>query len=419
MTRRLRGAWPATLLVAALLAAPAARAEDDKDELTEETVSGKRVGGLDTSRIQVVEGYALSNDSAGAMYSERVVRGARVLKTSQEFVHDCVVAIEHLYHRRYTEARNAFAAISVRFPDSAAEPVGQVLVWQALMLENFDYKYVTQYELASKRARMQLEAALYQPGNEPWEHFMMAGVLGIDSIHTMRRGDYLKALNRGIEAMKSVAKAQEHAPEFVDAWLGDGMFNYWRSVIAMSSRAIPDMGDHRAKGIEQMQRVEREGIFLSPASTLALVFTWMEEGDMTKALAHTSKNQRLYPENVVNNLVHGRVLMYMKRYDESERAFLAVLKQEPKNERVHYYLSRLYMRKRDLPHALGSINRYLAFSLDDETRGYALYTKGLIELRLKNLAGAEQAFAESYRLAKLDQARTRLESVRKARAAGG
>ena len=410
--------YAVTLGLGLLLGSPA-RAEEDKDEIAEETVSGKRVGGLDTQSIEVVSEYALASDAANLAWSERVRRGARVLKAREDFVRDCVISIEHLYHRRYGDAKNGFAAIGARYPGSAAEPVGQVLVWQALMLENFDFKYVSQYELAAKRARMELEEALYQSGNEPWEHFMMAGVLGIDSIHTMRKGEYLTALNRGVEAMKSVAKAQEAAPEFMDAWLGDGLFNYWRSVIAMSSRAIPDMGDHRAKGIAQMQQVEREGIFLSPASTLALVFTWMEEGDMKKALAHTEKGQKNYPENVINNLVHGRVLMYMKRYPESEAAFQQVIAQDPTNERVHYYLSRLYMRTRDIPKARSSIDKYLTFNLDNETRGYALYQKGLIDYRLKDWDAAEKAFSESYRLAKLDRAKSRLESVKKARAAAG
>ncbi len=410
-----------TAILALLLALGAPAAADDKDrrdEVVEETIGGKRVGGLDTSQFPVVEGHRFSADAGMDAYSARARRGAQVLKTREDFVRDCIAAIELLYRRRYDEAQAAFAKIGKTYPHSAAEPVGEVLVWQARMLENFDFRYVSQYEAAARRARQELQIALEQPGNDAWEHFLMGGMLGIESIHTMRTGEYLRALSRGVEAMKSIVLAQKHAPEFVDAFLGDGLFNYWRSVIAMSTKAIPNLGDSRAKGIQQMQQVESEGIFLSPAATLALVFTWMEEGDMNRALQQCERNKKVYPDNVINNLVHGRVYMYMRRHAEAEAIFIDVIRKDPQNQRVHYYLSRLYLRKGDLVRARSAIDTYLSFALDDETRGYALYQKGLIEVRESRWDQAETAFAESYRLAKLDTAKARLESVR-ARKAGG
>jgi len=411
---------PGLLLLGGLaLGLPASAQDDDSNEnLSEETITGSRLGGLDTSQIPLVEQNRWSLDHGDARYSARARRGAEVLHTSEPFVADAISAVEALYHRHYADAKQQFADIGARYPGSAMEPVGQVLVWQALMLENFDFKYVSQYELALKRARSELEEALLQPGNDAYEYFILGGMLGIDSIHTMRTGEYVKALNRGIEAMKAVAHCKELAPDFVDAKLGDGLFNYWRTVIARSSKAIPDMGDHRAEGISQIQDVERDGIFLGPPATLSLVFTWMEEGDMSKALAATLKNQQGYPDNLVNTLVLGRVYMYMRRYSDSEATFTSVIAQDPKNERVYYYLTRLYMRTRNLPGARRSIDAYLAFNLDDESRGYGLYQKGLLEYREKNWDAAEGAFQESYKLARIDSAKQRVDMVRQKRAGG-
>lgn len=390
---------------------------DQSDVMLEETVSGQRPPELGVDFQVTDEPDAVLRDTS--VYSERAQRGARILKTDVEFVAGCIDGIDKLYRRDYRGARDRFAELNRRYPGSATEPVGQVLVWQALMLENFDFKYVSQYELALRRARTELEEGLYQPGNEIWEYFILGGMLGIDSIHTMRTGEYLTAFNRGIEAMKAVNKAKELAPEFADPLLGDGLFNYWVTVISMSSKAIPSLGDNRAKGIEQMQKVEREAIFLGPPATLAMVFTWMEEGDFNKALASTMKNRKLYPENVVNNLVLGRVYMYMKRYEDSERAFQEVIVQEPKNERAHYYLTRLYLRTGDIPKARHHIERYLAFDLDPESRGYALYQKGVIHYRLKEWEPAEKSFEEAWKLAKLDRAKHRLDQVKERRKAAG
>lgn len=399
-----------------------ARADDpveEIDELAEETVSGKRPPKpVEVPADAVFHGSAVTDPSTG-LYTERVRRGARQLHTSEEFVAGCIQGMEYIYRRQYREARDTFIAVDKSYPGAATANVGQLLIWQALMLENFDFKYVDQYERSYRAARMELEEALLQPGNEAWENFILGGILGIDAIHTMRRGEYLKAFSRGIEAMKSINTAKELAPDFKDSWLGDGLFNYWRSVIAMSTKAIPDLGDDRAKGIEQMQTVEREGIFLGPPATLALVFTWMEEGQMKRALDSTLKNRAVYPENVINNLVLGRVYMYMKRYADSERTFLSVIEQVPDNERVHYYLCRLYLRMRNLPAAKEHIERYLAFDLDDESRGYAEYQKGLIAYRERRWDDAEEAFKAAWRLARLDRAKRRLEQVKRNRQVAG
>ncbi len=416
--------WAATTGLLALLAglSPDARADepgDVTDELAEETFSGQRPPDMEDAPAEATTDVAAVADTSTGLYSERVRRGARQLHTAEEFVAGCVQGMEYIYRRQYKEARDTFAAVDKIYPGAATGNVGQLLIWQALMLENFDFKYVDQYERSYKMARMELEEALLQPGNEAWENFILGGILGIDAIHTMRTGEYLKAFTRGIEAMKSVNRAKELAPDFKDSWLGDGLFNYWRTVIAMSTKAIPDLGDDRAKGIEQMQTVEREGIFLGPPATLALVFSWMEEGEMKRALASTMKNRDVYPENVVNNLVLGRVYMYMKRFQDSEQTFLSVIEDEPDNERVHYYLCRLYLRMRNVAGAKEHIDRYLAFDLDDESRGYAEYQKGLIAYREKRWDDAEASFKAAWRLAKLDRAKKRIDQVKRQQKAAG
>jgi hypothetical protein len=132
-------------------------------------------------------------------------------------------------------------------------PIGKVLVYQSLMLENLDFAYEKQYELAANKSRQQLMQALEIRGNDAWEHFILGGVLGIDAIHSMRKGHYVTALNRAIEAMKSVERSQKLAPEFKDLMLGDGLYNYWRTVITRSVKGLPDFTDNRALGIEQLR----------------------------------------------------------------------------------------------------------------------------------------------------------------------
>ena len=401
--------------IATLVFASVASAQDDYDDAT---FTGKK----DKPIIADIEDEhdELAGTSRGSEtvrpYSDKVYEGARVLQMDVEFVHACQHAVDLVYQRKYQEAKAAFEAAQKKFPGSALGPIGKVLVYQALMLENLDFAFEQQYEHAANQARQQLMQALEIRGNDAWENFILGGVLGIDAIHAMRKGNYLNALNRGIEAMKSVNRAKKLAPEFPDLLLGDGLYNYWRTVITRSVKGLPDFADNRMLGIEQLQKVQEEGIFLGPAATFALTYTWLEEGAMKRATASSLRNHRAYPDNVINNLMLGRLYMYRRNYTESLKYFTKVLEVSPKNRRVHYFLTRMYLRQKQLDNAEQHVNIYLKFDLTKRDRALALHQKCLIYYRRKDWDTAEQLAKQAWALGRLKRAKNRLTKIKNARA---
>lgn len=348
-------------------------------------------------------------------YPDKVYEGARVLSMDVAFVNACREAINLVYGRDYSGAQKAFDDIQRRYPGSALAPVGKVLVYQALMLENLDFRYEKQYELASNTARQQLMEALEVRGNDAWENFIMGGILGIDAIHSMRRGNYLTALGRALEAMKSVNRAKELAPEFPDLLLGDGLYNYWRTVISRSTKGLPDFADKRTLGIEQLRTVQEEGIFLGPAATFALVFTWIEEGAKKRATAAALRNHKVYPNNVVNNLQLGRLYMYRRNYVEAERYFKMVIATAPNNRRAPLDMTKMLLRQKRLADAERFVNKYLSLQLSKRERGVALLLKSQIYYRRKDFNTAESLAKEAWQVGKLKRAKKRLAKISKAR----
>jgi tetratricopeptide (TPR) repeat protein len=280
------------------------------------------------------------------------------------------------------------------------------------MLENFDFKFEQQYQTSHRKARQQLEEAIATPGNDGWDYFLLAGILGIESIHTMRHEEYAKALSRGYEAIKAVRKCSAAAPEFIDIELGDGLFDYWATVISRTSKMLPDLEDKREQGIEKMLRVEQRSLFLQPPATLALTFTWIEEGKRAEALESALKNHQKYPKNIINALVLGRVYGYNRKFAEAERIFKEVQAIDPKNQRSHYYLARLYMRQAKHDKALAAMDQYLAFeNLGEAHRSYALYYKGQVYFRKKDYAQARTWWEASYKVDKNKRAKKRIEKL--------
>ena len=241
---------------------------------------------------------------------------------------------------------------------------------------------------------------------------MLGAMLGVDSIHLMRKEEYVSSLSRGYEAMKAIKKSQELAPGFTDSTLGDGLFNYWATVVSLNTKSIPNRSDDRQKGIRQIKRVEQQGIFLRPAATLALTYTWIEEGNRKKALEAALRNQQKYPDNVINNQVLGRVYMYNKKYAESEKTFKHVLKVDPGNRRVHYYLGLLYIKWGKADQALKSLDHYLEFSdLTEREKGGALYYKGNVYFARKDYGTAKKYYKESVVVSGNKRAKNRLQTI--------
>ncbi len=387
---------------------------DQDDTITNTTERAPAVKSTDVVVIDQAEYNARLKAQEGKRFPAVAYLGAEMLDVDPEFVQDCRRGMELIYLRDYKEAMAHWDAMGRKWRGTGVAPVGRVLVWQALMLENFDFRYEQQYKTAWWQARRELEEALMRPGNEAWEYFMLGGMLGVDSIHLMRKEEFVSSLARGYEAMKAINRCKELAPEFTDAVLGDGLFNYWATVVSMNTKTIPDTGDNRELGIQQIKKVEQQGIFLRPAATLALTYTWIEEGKRKKALEAALRNQRKYPDNVINNQVLGRVYMYNRMYEESKQTFDEVLRVDSGNRRVYFYLGGLYVRWSKDDEALSSLDTYLAFDdLSDVERGAALYYKGKVYFNRRDYPQAKTLFEEAWSVSRNKWAKSKLEIIEK------
>jgi tetratricopeptide (TPR) repeat protein len=317
-------------------------------------------------------------------YRNTAYLGGDVLNLDPQYVHEVQEGLEKLYRREYTGARNHFEAVDKAFPGTGVAAVNDVLVWQALMLENFDFSYDKRYWTSSARARKELDVAVKADGGQGWVRLLYCGVSGIEAIHTMRQSQYTKALNLAFEAMGHLQKARESSPAFPDLMLADGMYNYWRTVVTMSSKVLPDFGDHRAEGIEQMQSVESAAIFLGSPTTLALAFTWLEEGDMKRAMSACQRNRKSYPHNIVNNLVTGTTYVAMKQPAKALAVFDAILKTDNDNKRVRYWRGVALFKMDKFSEAEAELRTYLSFDyMEKYQRAAANYRLGMTLQRQK------------------------------------
>lgn len=400
------------LVLLSLLALGGPAFADDNDLDSSETVTGD-------PPLSPVSAPKVSEAPPPQDWSAAIKAGAAALKMDVEFVGQCWTGTQLIFKRRYKEGKKYFDEFDKRFPGLGVGHTGAVLIYQSMMMENFDFKWEQPYKAHSDMAIKDLENSLRNSDkNAAWKQFIIGSLEGIESIHLMRKTEYVSALARGVDAMGHIDESRKLAPDFVDPLLGDGLYKYWRTVVTMNSKVLPKGSDQRAEGIAEMQRVERDGVFLAPGATLALAFTYIEERDLKTAQIYCLRNYKLYPDNVVNNMVLARVYMYQRRYDDSLKMLREILADAPDNERAHYYFATVYLRQRKFAEAEASIDRYLAFKLEPYYKAQALHRKGDIYYYRKDYAKAEQYYRQAVDVDDYGPSQVRLDHIADLRKAG-
>ncbi|MCP4810068.1 MAG: tetratricopeptide repeat protein [Proteobacteria bacterium] len=383
-------------------------AQDDEPD-------GSITGGAAPELGEVEERVTTDIDASAPTDGEwpaRVYVGAKALGLEVDFVGQTHQGVQLVYKRQYGPAKKHWNAMTEDWPGRGIGNTGLVITYQALMMENFDFNWEKSYYKANTAAAEELNASLEKPGAQAWEHFLLGALGGVEAIHMMRKSEFMGAIWRGVEAMEHIDQVKVLAPDFKDVLVGDGLYKYWRSVVTLTSKALPNFGDERADGIADMKQAEKEAVFMGPGATLALAFTWIEEKKMAKALDSAETNHKAYPHNVVNNLVYGRVLLHQKRYREADSVFQTVLEDAPENKRSHYYLATSYVKQDRLDEAESHIDTYMGFALDDYYQAQACHRKADIYWRRKNYAQAEDWYRKAVKTDGYKASKKRLAKIK-------
>jgi len=352
-------------------------------------------------------------------YDEASYRGAEQLSLEPAYVQGVRDGLEKVYVRDYDGARKHFFKLDNQFPGTGIKPATDVVIWQAVMLENWDFRYDAEYRAANADAQTQLTKALTVPGHEGWEHFLMAGILGIEAIHVVRQEKYLSALQIALDAMTHAGQARDSSPDFTDLLLADGMYNYWRTVVTQNSKVLPQFADKRVEGLAQMKVVEDEGIFLTAPARLSLSFSYVEEHDDRSALAELLENKRLYPDNVINLLVLGQVLSSMRRFDEALAAYDHIREVDPGNQRVLYWRGVTLLNAGRSGEALEPLTAYLESDyLETWHRSWTHYRLAQVYYRQKRYPEAEAEYREAIEIDGHKSAKAALERMLEAKKTG-
>lgn len=385
-----------------LLPSAFAQEEENGDDLSENTVTGKAppVSAVPEPYTPVT---GASDEEIRAWmnrpYAAASYRASEALGIQVELADSVYKVCELLYVRNYPEAKKYLDGLSVAHPTLGLGPLGHALIYQSLMFENYDYRYEKQYRASYDATRAQLDKGAKEAGNEALESIVLTGIQGVEAIHLMRKGEFLPAMGKALDAMKALEELRRWAPTLPDLKMADGLYMYWRSVVSLSSKALPDFADRRAEGIALLQEAEKASYFMGPAASLALAYSYIEERQLKLALDRCLLIRVKYADNVINNMTLGRIYTSMRRYDDALRIYQEVKGDAGSNQRVYYQEGVVYYRMGRYPEALKALQTYIGFKeVPVDARATAWYRLGTVQQKLKSPAEARAAFNQAVKL---------------------
>ena len=318
------------------------------------------------------------------LYSGREFTGENPLGVDRALFARTQDALELMYQRRYDESLQAFERIGLDFPSSPVVHVGRAVVYQARMFENFDYAYERQYLQEYAEAEKSFRALGRNPADKAWTYFLRAVHIGVDAMWLVRHREYLSGLNKAWDALETIQKVEQLAPEFKDVQFALGLYNFWRTAITEQTDYLPKFGDHKAEGLAQILLARDEGLLAGAPAGLALAYSHMEAKDWAEATKSIEWVQARYPTNVMSEMTAGRIHRLAGRNDEAEAVLLAITKFAPDNDRVWFHIGETRYRGRNKnAAAYKAYERYLASNPIDEYKAHTYYRMGLVKRRVR------------------------------------
>jgi TolA-binding protein len=244
-----------------------------------------------------------------------------------------------LMARDYTAALALFQKLSDDYPDSPAGPFGIMAHWQTRMFENRDFRFVAPYNAAEKKMTERCDARLLAERPSDWDLFVCASGFGMKGFFEARRDRWMQGLGNSIRSIRAYKKLLWLNPQFVDAEMGVGMYEFWRSVVTQRFKWLPFFSDQRAAGIAKVERAAREGKYVPDLAKANLAYMWMEMKQYDRATAQLNELLARYPRSVLMQQARGEVAWFQKRYQDCYDSFAKILAQDPQMTRSLYWMA--------------------------------------------------------------------------------
>lgn len=240
---------------------------------------------------------------------------------------------------QFEEANKIFDEIIKKEPDNALGYFLKALSYEyEITVNDGDKKFEEKYIKMSLNAVDIAKDMLDKNKDDADAQFYLGYIYGNLGLYYGATGRYLKAWWYGRKAMPSIEVLIEKDPEYYDAYLGVGLFEYLLDVLPKRDKVLSLLiGDHagdREKGIDHMVLASQKGSYTRDRAKFFLadwVYFNFEDNDEA-ALELFEELAVKYPNNLFFKMRIAKCYLNLYKYDLAIQTINDTLKNESLNK---------------------------------------------------------------------------------------
>ncbi|MEW5702213.1 MAG: hypothetical protein AB1792_08295 [Candidatus Zixiibacteriota bacterium] len=276
----------------------------------------------------------------------------------------------------FAMAESIFTDLAHRVPQS---PVGPLFIAAAIQAEMLDAESADRtgdfrawLVETQNRARRLIDRA----ENTSEVEFALGAADGYDAIYESHWGGWFATLKKAMRAHGHFQAALDADTGFVDAYLGIGNYNYWKSVGTDFINWLPFIPDRRALGLEQIRLAACRGTFARTAARASLAAALIHEDRFEEALAQADTLRQECPDGKASLWLAAQANFRLYRWMEARGRYediaRRILRDGPGNYfnliECAYYAARCRFEEGQWPETLAECHRALAFPAPEDVR---------------------------------------------------
>lgn len=306
---------------------------------------------------------------------------------------------EATLHRDYKKAEVLLVQIEKSDPKSPIPSFGRMALYQSQRLETFEDSFQILFEKEAQKNEQICAPILKNKMSPPWDLFICGGAAGLKGFELLEKGSLFSALKEAKRGIKAMQMILDQDPQFKDAYLGLGLYNFWRSYYTRRLSFLPFFPDKRSLGLKQIHTAMNEGFFSKPHALFSLALIRMEEEKSEEAEKLWNELIKNYPENIIYQVFKGDTLIKRKKYKETAVLFENLNRNHPSIKVTEFYLGRaLFFEGKNLQRSEALLKQFIDHPPSKNYHAYGLYYLGLIAEKKGDLGEAALFYKEAHNL---------------------
>ncbi len=228
-----------------------------------------------------------------------------------------LTGIDYTITEQYAAAESLFSVLATRYPQSPVGPLFWAGTIQTEMLDLEDGRLWPEAHTLIEETIEEAEAWATADPHNPEPYFFSGTAYGYWAMHESHWGRWYIAIEKGLKAGNRFKTAVELDPTFIDAYVGLGSYQYWKSAKMTMLSWLPLVEDERRTGIRHLERVAARGTFAKTTAKNSLVWIWLDYGFPQKAYELSAELREKYPESKMFWWASGQAALESYRWQEA------------------------------------------------------------------------------------------------------